>query len=83
MAGTSQCRSCGAAIMWAVTPSGRTMPLDAEPTANGNIVIEEDGRAATLNKVTLAEMIAAGDPTPRRTSHFATCKNSAQHRKAK
>ena len=25
------CRSCGAAILWAVTPNGKKMPLDAEP----------------------------------------------------
>lgn len=28
----AKCRSCGAEVLWAVLPSGKRAPLDAEPT---------------------------------------------------
>jgi hypothetical protein len=34
------CRSCGASIEWAITPNGKKMPLDKEPVADGNILVE-------------------------------------------
>jgi hypothetical protein len=40
---TVKCRSCGAAIIWAITARGVRMPLDAEPNpVKGNQVIELD-----------------------------------------
>lgn len=34
-ANTGKCRSCGAAIIWVLTPKGKRMPLDAEVRARG------------------------------------------------
>ena len=37
------CRSCGAAIVWAITERCKRIPLDAEPNAvKGNMVIERE-----------------------------------------
>jgi hypothetical protein len=50
------------------------MPLDPEPSEEGNVVILGE----------LARVLAAGETgEPRFLSHFATCPNAAQHRKPK
>jgi hypothetical protein len=69
----SKCRSCGAPLLWAQTTAGKNMPLDAAPTANGNIELRHG----------LARYVTpdANATTPRYTSHFATCPNAGQHRK--
>jgi hypothetical protein len=74
--GVSACRSCGAEVFWAVTASGKRMPVDADVTADGNVSIGPDG---------LAYVVPAGHVAspayPRYTSHFATCPNAAHHRR--
>ena len=75
----SQCRSCGAPLIWARTEAGKAMPLDAEPSLyGGNIRLHDDGTITVLAK-----------DDPRNSleklykSHFATCKHAKTHRKAK
>ena len=69
----SSCSSCGAPIVWAVTPSGHRMPLDADPVPAGNLVFDgELARHAELDD----------DPAGARwVSHFATCPESDQWRR--
>ena len=31
----TKCKSCGAGIIWAETPKGSRMPMDAEPVTSG------------------------------------------------
>lgn len=69
---TSTCRSCGAPIIWAHTPNGKSMPLDAEPDPTGNIVLD-DGTARVEPNQTLTGT--------RHTSHFATCPHAETWRK--
>lgn len=72
---TTKCKSCGAPIRWAKTPSGSSVPLDAEPVASGNVALRSDGIAIYLK---------AGEPRPAGAtfvSHFATCPDAKQHRK--
>lgn len=78
---SKRCRTCAARILWCVTESGRPMPVDFEPSDEGNIAItpQDDGTwlavvAGPLEQVEGASRI-------RRTSHFATCPNAAQHRR--
>lgn len=59
----SACKSCGAAIVWVRTESGRVMPVDLHPTNRGNVVIRNG----------VAYVGAQQDDAPRYTSHFATC----------
>jgi len=59
----AKCRSCGAAIIWALTPSGRRMPLDPGLTKLGNIVLRDGMALVVVN--------STGEPLFR--SHFVTC----------
>lgn len=71
---SSRCRSCGAAIIWAVTGvARRAMPLDAEPTEEGNILLR-DGVAVVATRAdnTEGELMYL--------SHFATCPEAKRHR---
>lgn len=71
----SSCRTCGADIIWVETPSGRSMPLDAQPTEIGNIEINGDSiRFVKRDR---------NATTPRYVSHFSTCPDAAKHRKKK
>ena len=70
----SACRTCGAPVLWVTTFHGNPMPLDAEPSDKGNIVLR-DGVAHYEGKATLF------DSAPRYISHFATCKDAVLHRK--
>lgn len=87
---SAHCRSCGAEIFWAVTESGKAMPIDAKPTSTGNLVLRDHtdnvGTVQVLDSpmtVLDAKKAGARDDEPRFTSHFATCPNSASHRKPK
>lgn len=70
---TAHCKSCGAPILWRVTEGGKSIPLDVEPSDDGNLVLFGTG-AHPLPK------LWTGD---RYKSHFATCPNADQHRKAR
>lgn len=41
----STCRSCGAEVLWAKTRAGKAMPVDPEPTAEGNVLVGGKERA--------------------------------------
>lgn len=64
-----ECRSCGAEVIWVETEKGRRMPVDAESTEGGNIVLV-DG---------VAKYVKAGEGT--HVSHFVTCPNAKSHRR--
>ena len=79
----ARCRSCDAKIRWARTSSGKAMPLDPEPTPEGNIQL------CIVGGEEIAAVLGAGDRAaaqleqiPLYVSHFATCPNAAEHRKA-
>lgn len=74
----STCRSCGAPIAWAKTPTGRSMPVDFAPVANGNVVLF-DGPDGLLAVVAYA---SAAPGKPRHQAHFVSCPYAAEHRKA-
>lgn len=69
------CRSCGASIVWATTPSGKVMPLDAFCSTVGTIRLNADGSC------TVMPALARVPGEPLHTSHFATCPDAAAHRK--
>lgn len=78
----SRCRSCGAPILWARSWSGRSMPVDAEPCDEGNLVIETESGGARVALVLTGDALAVTrrGPAPLHRSHFATCPNASQHR---
>jgi hypothetical protein len=70
----SRCRSCNAEIIWAVTDSGKRMPLDAEPAERPTGLFRLDTSCDPPHASS-----AAGEPVY--LSHFVTCPNAAQHRR--
>lgn len=75
----SACKSCGAAVVWVRTASGKLMPIDGEPHVDGNLELVGAGLTGV---VYLSANQRAMPPTgPRYLSHFVTCPNAANHRK--
>jgi len=76
---STTCRSCGAPIIWCLTRNGKRMPVDANPDPDGNIaIVARVGNAPPAIEILntrRSESFDAGEP------HFATCPNSATHRK--
>lgn len=71
----STCRSCGAEIKWAKTTTGKSIPLDPHPHADGNIEL--------VNGVAYVKGRSDDPADVRHISHFATCPNANRHRKRK
>lgn len=79
----STCKSCGAEIIWRYNEtSGRKMPIDAEPSEDGNIMLHADGLAAhVVPRGTIAEVQSLGIGLHR--SHFASCPQADAHRRTR
>jgi hypothetical protein len=65
------CQACGTAILWVYTERGARMPVDAAPTADGNIQVVAD-KCYVIPKTRL-EALSDDDKAGLRKSHFATC----------
>lgn len=73
------CKSCGASILWAKTDTGKSMPVDAEPTDDGNVLLYRTPRG--LQAVVMG---ARTEPDPRASrhhTHFETCPQAQEHRR--
>jgi hypothetical protein len=73
---TDVCRSCGAPIVWARTDSGKRMPVDADPSEDGTLVLEQAG--AVLRAHVVGTVPGEGS---RHRAHFATCPDAESWRK--
>jgi hypothetical protein len=73
----SKCVSCSASILWAITNNDKFMPVDAEPSENGNVELVEEGRIRRA--VVHTQPLLA--PIPLHTSHFVTCPSASEHRR--
>lgn len=77
---TTKCRSCEAPIVWARhAGTGRRVPVDAEPTTDGNVELHNaaagtDGPPVVECNVHHQPPLDAG---PLRLSHFVTCPQAA------
>lgn len=70
-----QCRLCQAHIIWVTTKAGRSIPVDAKPRSDGNIVLRND-RALFVSKNV--------NPRPGEfcyVSHYQTCPQSDEWHK--
>lgn len=82
MTTASRCRSCHAEVVWAVTSAGKRMPVDPQPTDDGNMILTEDDPPQALVVPTgQAALFAVGTGAHRFTSHFVTCPDADQHRR--
>ena len=74
------CRSCEWPIIWVITEKGKNMPVDADPViAPRGFRLEDQGEGVPPRAVWCAR------PEPDEKvygSHFSSCPNAAQHRKA-
>lgn len=79
---TTECRSCGAAIVWSTSNStGRKAPIDADPVPDGPIVIVgRSGDRYHVLRTSDAHRDHVAPETVRFTNHFATCKQAGQWR---
>lgn len=74
----ANCRSCHAEIIWAVTLDGKAMPVDAEPSPDG------DRWLLNHPAISAPVVVKAGEHAgpARHKSHFATCPQAAEWSKA-
>ena len=72
----SACKSCGAPIRWCKTERGKNIPVDDAPSPAGNLDIGRDGIARVVT-----ESLRYGQKLYQ--SHFVTCPEAAQHRRAR
>lgn len=77
----ARCSSCNGRIVWALTSTGRRMPVDLAPVEGGNVLLVEQAgglppRAEVLGK---ADRPAEGVLTY--LSHFSTCPEAGAHRR--
>jgi hypothetical protein len=81
----AECSACGAPLWWTLTPRGNRGPIDAEPSSDGTVlVLQPRGLdallAVMLSGDTLIKARNAGVPLHK--SHFATCPNADEFKKA-
>lgn len=75
---TVPCDSCGVPIFWAVsTKSGRRIPIDIAPRADGNVLIDGDPRSLSgrdlLTATVLGPLEALAHDAELYVAHFASC----------
>ncbi|MCI4360649.1 MAG: hypothetical protein L3J91_03015, partial [Thermoplasmata archaeon] len=80
------CRSCKAAIRWAVSVKGKRIPLDADPLPDGNLRLYRPDPMGHVLRLPPSRAIFV--PRPERVegellfvTHFATCPYAEEHRK--
>lgn len=80
----TKCRSCGAAIFWAVSVNSKLMPIDAEPVQDGNVLVNIS-RSNPDKKTCVVLKHGVEKPKDRRLfrSHYQTCPNAKAHRRSK
>ena len=81
----AHCRYCGRRILWVETHKGNRMPLDPEPSAVGNVILEQaacsEGQLGLRRAYVLRRRdYWAGD---RYTPHFTTCPGAERFRRGK
>lgn len=83
----SKCRSCGAEVLWVEWPSGKRMPVDAvadnRPVGRGGELVLTHRREADKLLVEKFNPTRHDKKRNRYTSHFATCPNADEHRRAR
>jgi len=71
---TSNCRSCGKPIVWAITTQGKPAPLVADYARNETKTIKLRTRAGLAVEVTIISV-------PEKNSHIVDCPQKNQWRK--
>jgi hypothetical protein len=82
----ANCRSCGAPLTWAITENDKKIPVDSDPSPDGNITLtREDGLDDRGKPILRARVFPHSGATPEGAvlfkSHFATCPDASGHRR--
>ncbi len=81
MADLSKCRSCGASVVWLENNrTGKRAPIDAQPSEDGNILLDRHAGTYQVLASSTDRALAAGHL---HTNHFMTCKTADQWRTPK
>lgn len=70
---TSKCKRCPAQVVWADTTAGGRMPVDAEPSPDGTVVLSQQTSPLDPPLATVIRPGEAVPPTSRHTNHMQTC----------
>lgn len=85
-----ECSSCGADIVWAISPKGARIPLDAKAVSPDDLrartyvtvySLDEASPPRATAHLRIAQPGLARDLQVVHVSHFATCPNAASHSK--
>ena len=81
----TQCRSCRAEIVWARTPRGKNMPIDATPVPDGEwMLVEGEDEKPQAKPFNSTHAAADGmGQMARYQSHFKSCPNADKHSKGR
>lgn len=77
----AECRSCGADIIWAETKNGKMMPVDSDPSPNGNVELHEYHGLLTAIVHGAASVASARERAELHLSHFKTCPKAGSWRR--
>lgn len=77
------CRSCRVGVRWVETVTGSRMPLDPDPTPDGNVEFTHPDREEGPVRVLKASELAGDCTRYRYKSHFATCPHARTWSKGK
>lgn len=84
MSKVAHCKGCRGEVLWAISPAGKRIPIDAAPNPNGEYVI---ARSDVYGYRALARFDASvsdsGKPVRRFTSHFKSCPYAPCYSKAR
>lgn len=80
---TAPCTTCRNPMIWATTARDKTIPVDATPSPDGNIRLDDrgPGRAPLAVIVAAGQADMFGSDERRWTSHFVTCPQADAHRR--
>jgi hypothetical protein len=68
----ANCKSCGAAIDWAVDPAGKRIPVDTGQREDGTLAVQPLGGGALAVRYMRKGSVLSVDEY-RAVSHYATC----------
>lgn len=74
-----RCRTCRAEVVWCHTAGGKSMPIDAQPVPDGNVLVDDGARGLVATVVPAGQVTF--DDRPLYVSHFATCPDADTHRR--
>lgn len=77
----ANCRSCAAEIEWAVTTSGKIMPVNALPDENGNLLARRESDGSLHVRARPPDDSGRWVDEKPAMSHFATCPDATRHRR--